>query len=80
MEKFEPVQKAIKKRDHNCLSASKPLRYSNRERPKLEASSEVQQHVICSKEDDTKTISQIFPNIKLSGVKAGMDTIFYSLL
>ena len=80
VEQFEFVQKATKKRDHSCLSAPKSLRHSYRKLPKLEASSEIQQYEISSDEDDTKTISQIFPKIKLSGVKASMNTLFHSLL
>ena len=79
VEKSESVQKATKKRDHSCLSAPKSLRNSYRKRPKLEAFSEVQQYDIFD-EDDTKTISQIFPKIKLSGVIAGLDTLFHPLL
>ena len=80
VEQFEFVQKATKKRDHSCQSAPKSLRHSYMKLPKLEASSEIQQYEISSDEDDTKTISQIFPKIKLSGVKASMDTPFHSLL
>ena len=80
MEQSEFVQIATKKRDHSYLFALKSLRNSYRKRLKLEASSEVQHYEISFDEDDTKTISQIFPKIKLHGVKAGVDTFFYSLL